>query len=141
MILLGAASVGIAASAPPMVHRAQETATAAPALSDQQRMELKEVVRLNKLASAGVAIRVARIAKAVYTNLLADHPNAKTGRVLSAKLRRTAGELLTLHGQAMRQALAILTLEQRHYIRDRMGKPDIPADLLELIVKVYGLDD
>jgi hypothetical protein len=112
-----------------------------PPLIGRQKQELKEILRLNKLASAGVAVRVARIAKDIYANLLAEYPNDKTDRALSAKLHRTAGELLTLHGQAMRQSLAVLTPMQRAYVRDQMGKPDMPADLLELIVKIYALDD
>lgn len=113
--------------------------SAPPPLTDEQKSSIKEILRLNKLATAGVALRVSKIAREIYANLLSDHPDAKAGRALSAKLHSTSGELLTLHGQAMRQVLAKLTVEQRHYVRDRMGTPDLPADLLELIIRIYGL--
>lgn len=120
-------------------HENSAETAGAPPLSAKQKQDLQEILRLDKLASAGVAIRVAGVAKEIYANLLADHPNDDTHKALSAKLHRTAGELLTQHAKAMRQCLAVLTIEQRHYVRDQMGTPDMPADLLEVIVKIYEL--
>lgn len=110
-------------------------------LSDVQKTALRKIDKENKLRLAAVAVRVAAAAKLLYDNLLSEHPDRRLDQRLSRKMHVTAGELLTIRGQAFRQAVAILTPAQRRLVRKEMQKLDAPVDLLELIGKTFGAID
>lgn len=110
-------------------------------LSDVQKTALRKIDKENELRLAAITVRVAVAAKQLYDNLLSDHPDRRLDQRLTRKLHAAAGELLTVRGQAFRQAIAILTLAQRQLVRQEMQRSDAPVDLLELIGKTFGATD
>jgi hypothetical protein len=145
LILLGALPGAVHAGAAAMSSRPHDRGDAlaqeAPPLTASQRQSLEKIFTANKVATAGAGLLVAGTAKKIYDNLLAEHPNRKLDQRLSAELHTRAGKILSLHGLAMRQSLAVLTPAQIGYLRAQRGKTDTPIDLLEQIGKTYGIGE
>lgn len=109
---------------------------ARPNLSEGQKVAIKQKLDELKKRAEPQALQLAQTAKRVYENMLADKPDEKLRRKLSQRMKELAGNLVLLKGQSMREAISVLTPEQKQYLRTQMNKPDAPADLTELIEKM-----
>lgn len=109
---------------------------AIPNLSQAQKVAIKQKLDELKKRAEPQALQLAQTAKRIYENMLADKPDEKLRRKLSQRMKELAGNLVLLKGQSMREAISVLTPEQKQYLRTQMNKPDAPADLTELIEKM-----
>ena len=110
-------------------------------LTDAQLKSIKSIqIKAAKLA-VPLGLHLALVTRKVYENMLREKEDVKLRAQLSADMHKTAGELLTIKGQSIREVLRVLTPEQRRLIKTEMGKPDAPADLMELIVRAFNIPE
>jgi len=122
----------------PSSRAAQSSSTS---LSEAQQQAIKRIKAASARKAALPALRLAGIVRKIYLNMLADKPDEKLRVRLSAELKETTWELLTIKGQAIRETVNVLTREQKQFIKDEMRKPGAPADLGELIDHTFKLDE
>lgn len=115
--------------------------TAAPPLTDAQKQAIAEIRSHAEKRAAPLALGMALTVRQIYENMLAEKPDEKLRAELSKRLQTTASELLTIKGQSIREAVNVLTIEQKHFIKEKMGKRDAPQDLMEVIIKSFNLPD
>lgn len=53
-------------------------------------------------------------------------------------MNKLGTELLTIKGQSIRDSVAVLTLEQKALLKSEMRKPEAPADLTELMDRLFA---
>jgi hypothetical protein len=109
----------------------------APALSEAQQQAIKRIKAAGERKAALPGLRLAGIIRRIYQNMLAGKPDEKLRARLSAEMRETTWELLAIKGQTIRETVKVLTPEQKQYIKSEMKKPGVPADLGELIERVF----
>lgn len=119
----------------------EKTASARPTLSEAQQQAIKRIKISSEKKAALPAIRLARVVRKIYENMLADRPDEKLRVKLSAEMNETTWELLTIKGQAIRETVNILTAKQKQLIKSEMRKPSAPADLGELITRTFNLGE
>jgi hypothetical protein len=117
------------------------TAQTATTLSSQQIDALKKLKIAAEKQAAPYAARMAVTVKQIYDNMLAPQEDQRLRRKLARELHVETAKLLDLRGQSYRDALAILTLEQRQTLREALTKPDAPRDIGEAIAKTFGLSE
>ncbi|MEP6636311.1 MAG: hypothetical protein ABJB97_06260 [Acidobacteriota bacterium] len=117
------------------------TQATSPSLSDAQKERIKAIKTASERKAAPLALHLAATVRRVYQNMLADKPDEKLRLTLSRDMHATAGALLTLKGQSIRETVNVLTPEQKRLIKSEMGKPGAPADLNELIEQTFHLAD
>lgn len=115
------------------------SAQTATTLSDKQINALKTVKIKTEKASAPYAAKLAVTVKKIYDNMLSGHEDQRLRKTLAGRLHLYAGELLDLRGQAYRDAIGVLTPDQRQTIREALKKPDAPQDIGELIEKTFSI--
>ncbi len=95
----------------------------------------------NKVATeaAPLALQLAAAVKQIYDNMLADAPKAKLREKLSKQMTGTVVKILLIKGQSIREMVGILTPEQKKFLKTEMTKPDAPADLSELMERVFNI--
>lgn len=120
---------------------AENKTDASPALSEAQKQAIKLIQVSSEKKAATVALRLAGIVSKIYENMLADKPDEKLRVALSAKMKETAWELLSIKGQAVRETVNVLTPEQKQIIKREMRKPGAPGDLSEVIARAFKLAD
>lgn len=136
-LLLASAAPAIARTAP---FQPQSSALSTGAsLSEAQQRAIKRIKAASGRKAVLPALRLAGIVRRIYNNMLADKPDEKLRVKLSAELKETTWELLTIKGQAIRETVNALTREQKQLIKDEMRKPGAPADLGELIDHTFKL--
>ncbi|HSS21321.1 MAG TPA: hypothetical protein VLL54_14700 [Pyrinomonadaceae bacterium] len=127
-VLLGGAPKSYARSLP------------AATLSEAQIQAIKRVRAASARKAILPGLRLARITRQIYDNMLAPKPDEKLRLKLSAELKETTWELLTIKGQSIRESVNALTPAQKNVLKVEMHKPGAPADLGELLDKTFGLD-
>jgi Spy/CpxP family protein refolding chaperone len=110
-------------------------------LSDAQKQAIQTIVRDNKKKAAPVALRLARTAHQVYENLLADAPDRQRADNLRDQMKDLVGQLVVIRGEAMREAVKILTSEQRRYLRAEIARPGAQGELIEIMMKVFQIPE
>jgi len=113
----------------------------ATTLSPQQIDALRAIKVNSEKASAPYAAKLAVTVKAIYANMLAAHEDQKLRKKLARNLHIYTGELLDIRGQSYRDALAILTPDQRQTVREALKKPNAPTDIGEVIQTTFGIMD
>lgn len=108
-------------------------------LSESQLKAIKSIRARAALRATPLGVRLALTAKRIYENLLSDREDAALRARLDAEIHRIGGQLLTIKGQAIRDAVHALTPEQKKLIKTEMGKPDSPADLMEVIERTFNI--
>jgi hypothetical protein len=114
--------------------------SAAPALSEAQQQAIKRIKVAGARKAALPALRLAGIIRRIYQNMLADKTDEKLRARLSAEMKETTWQLLAIKGQTIRETVNVLTREQKQYLKSEMKKPGAPADLGELIERVFKLE-
>lgn len=110
-------------------------------LSEAQTQALQTIRRENEKRIAPVALRFAQTIKQIYDNMLADKPDDALGQRLAKEMNAVAAELFAIRGQAFREAIKILTPEQKEVLKRARMKPDAPADLLDLIAQTFHVPE
>ena len=108
-------------------------------LSESQVKAIKSIVSTSEKKAAPLAIQLAATAKLIYENMLAPKEDQRRRLRLSKQLNRITNELLGIKGQSMRDVIAVLTPAQKQLVREEMSKPGQPADLMELIKRVFKI--
>jgi hypothetical protein len=114
---------------------------AEPRLSESQRQTIKDIQIKAAKRAAPIALQLAHTARRVYENMLRDREDQRLRVRLDAEMHKVAGELLTIKGQSIRDVLRVLTPEQRKLVRTEMVKPGAPADLMELLVRIFKIPE
>lgn len=110
-------------------------------LSEAQLASIKSIrIKYAKL-SAPMALHLAKTVKAVYENMLREKEDPTLRTSLSREMHNAAGELLTIRGQTIREVIHVLTPKQRQFLKSEMGKPDAPADVMELITRTFNIPE
>jgi hypothetical protein len=128
--------VSIAAASARAANSPQERPSLS--LSDAQVAAMKRIKSESEKQAAPLAVQLAAVAKRIYENMLSDKEDQKLRRRLSLQMNGIAGKLLAIKGQSIRDTVAVLTPEQKRTLRDEMRKPGAPADLTELISKLFA---
>jgi hypothetical protein len=115
------------------------SAQTATTLSAKQVETFKTLKVKTEKAAAPIAAKMAATVTRIYANMLSDHENQALRKRLGAQLHLYAGKLLDLKGESLREALRILTPEQRDTVRDALSQPGAPGDIGEVIEKTFGL--
>ncbi|HEV7860426.1 MAG TPA: hypothetical protein VGO91_17545 [Pyrinomonadaceae bacterium] len=110
-------------------------------LSEAQKQALKRIHVESEKRAAPLALRLAGLVSRIYENMLADRPDEKLRSTLSAEMKKTTWELLSIKGQAIRETVNVLTPEQKQLVKIEMKKPGVPADLSEVIARTFKLAD
>lgn len=118
----------------------QAAASSALSLNEAQRQAIKRIRLSGETKGALPALRLARVVKEIYENMLADKPNEALRARLSAEMKEATWKLLTIKGQMIRETVNLLTPQQKQLIKSEMRKPGAPADLGELIERTFKLE-
>ncbi len=108
-------------------------------LSATQMDAVKNIRNKAATEAAPLALQLATAVKQIYDNMLADAPNAKLREKLSKQMTGTVVKILLIKGQSIREMVGILTPEQKKFLKTEMTKPDAPADLSELMERVFNI--
>ncbi|MEP6569483.1 MAG: hypothetical protein ABJC10_06880 [Acidobacteriota bacterium] len=119
----------------------QNTPDAAHTLSDAQKQAIKRIHVKAELQAALPTLRLARVVRQIYTNMLADKPDEKLRVKLAAELKEVTWPLLAIKGKAIRQTVNVLTPAQKQLVRTEMAKPGAPADLYEVVAHTFNLSE
>ncbi|MEP6919528.1 MAG: hypothetical protein ABI967_00275 [bacterium] len=135
-VLLGLASTALAQTSSDI-----NKPNPAASLSDSQKQQIKSIQTAAARKARPLTLRLAATVKRVYQNMLADKPDERLRQVLSRRMHATAGELLTIKGQSIRDSVNVLTPQQKELVRQKMTKPGAPGDLLEVIERTFRLNE
>lgn len=111
------------------------------ALTNDQTHAIRSIRVAAEKKAAPVALRLAATSKQIYDNMLSDKENNRRRQQLSKEMNRTATQLLAIKGQSIRDMVQVLTPEQRKLIKTEMQKRDAPADLSELIWRIFRIPE
>jgi Spy/CpxP family protein refolding chaperone len=110
-------------------------------LTPSQIESIKSIRSKSDKKAETLAIQLANTAKLIYENILSDKEDESVRKQLERELDRTVVELVNLKGKSIREMVAVLTPDQKKLVRDEMKKPDAPADLSELIARLFKIPD
>lgn len=116
-------------------------ADAAHTLTDAQRQAIKRIQTDAEKQAAPAALRLAEIVNKIYENMLADEPDEKLRADLSAQMEKATWSLLSIKGQSIHDIIRVLTPAQRQLVRVEMRKPGSPADLSEVVARLFRLEE
>jgi Spy/CpxP family protein refolding chaperone len=108
-------------------------------LSAAQLETIKDIRAKAAREAAPTALRLAATIKQIYTNMLADKPDAKLRARLSKQMTDNTVKLLLIKGQSIREMVNALTPEQKRMLKSEMEKPGTPADLSELMEHIFNV--
>jgi hypothetical protein len=111
-----------------------------PRLTDSQVQALKTIRRNSEMKAVPHALRLAETAKKIYENMLSDKEDQRLRRRLERELDRIGASLIAIKGQSIRDMVGVLSADQKALLKTEMRKPGAPADLSELIVKLFKVD-
>ncbi|HZS47256.1 MAG TPA: hypothetical protein VFC63_19435 [Blastocatellia bacterium] len=109
-------------------------------LTESQKQAIKKIKSEAEKKAAPLATRLASIVKQDYQDMLADKSDEKLRERLTVELKDVTWQLLAIKGQTMRDAVHVLTANQKEILKREMIKPGAPADLMELIDKIFDTD-
>ena len=124
-----------------MTAAAQDVAPTKRSLTAEQLAAFKKIQTETERKAAPYAIELAKTAKEIFANMLADREDQRLRKRLSVRLHAAAGRLLDIKGQSFREMLAVLTPDEKRLIRDEMNRPGAPADLADLMGHVFDLPE
>ncbi len=108
-------------------------------LSAAQLETIKDIRAKAAREAVPTALRLAATIKQIYTNMLADKPDAKLRARLSKQMTDNTVKLLLIKGQSIREMVNALTPEQKRMLKSEMEKPGAPADLSELMEHIFNV--
>jgi hypothetical protein len=108
-------------------------------LTAAQVQAMRAVKSRSEKKAAPLALKLAETARLSYENMLSDKEDETLRQRLERELDRIVVELVNLKGQSIREMVAILTKDQKKLLRAEMKKPDAPADLSEIISRVFKI--
>ena len=111
---------------------------AAQPLSEAQRQAMKSIKTESEKKAAPLAAQLAATAKQIYENMLSDKEDEALRQKLDKELNETAGKLLAIKGQSIREMVGVLAPAQKQFVREEMRKPGAPGDLSELIERLFN---
>ncbi len=106
-------------------------------LSEAQLQAIKSIRAESEKKAAPVALRLAATVRQIYENMLAEKPDEGLRGRLSREMREETWELLSIKGESIREVVNALTPEQKRLVRDEMAKRGAPADLTEVVWRVF----
>ena len=113
-------------------------------LSEDQRSAIRLAQARAEEEAAPIALRLGSVVKQIYTNNLADAPNAALTSTLDAEMKELVWQLLLVKGESMWAAVRALTPQQKAVIREQVTQAatgsDVP-DLLDLIARRFNLTE
>ncbi len=112
---------------------------AKPQLTEAQLQAIKSIRSESEKRAAVPALRLASTVKQIYDNMLAEKEDEALRQTLDRELDEVAVVLLAIKGQSIREMVRVLTPEQKQLLKSEMMKPDAPADLSELIARVFNI--
>ena len=118
-----------------------DKSSASHPLSEAQMQAIKSILAESKKKAAPVALRLGLTAKQVYENILSDKPDEAVAERLSKEMKEVVGELVSIRGQSMRDSVKVLTPEQKQLLKSELVKPGAPADLMELIIRLFNIPE
>lgn len=137
-VFLGAMlSVGMAQTP----SAATNTPGANPRLTAAQLQAIKSIRTESEKKAAPLALRLASAAKQIYENMLSEKEDDALRQRLSREMDEVVVGMLAIKGQSIRDMVRVLTPEQRKLVRSEMQKPGAPADLSELIMRVFDIPE
>jgi hypothetical protein len=107
-------------------------------LSEAQRQAIKSLKVESEKRAAPLALQLAATVKQVYENMLSEKEDEALRLRLSKEMDETMSKILAVKGQSVRDTVAVLTPAQRQLVREEMRKPGAPADLSELIERLFN---
>ena len=111
------------------------------ALAPSQVQAIKSIRRRTEMRAAPFALRIATATKKIYNNMLSEKENEALRRRLSKEMNEAVVAVVNIKGQSIREMVTVLTSEQRRFVRSEMEKPGAPADLSELIMRVFKVPE
>lgn len=106
-------------------------------LSAEQMQLVKGINDKAAREAAPLAAQLAVTVKQIYENMLADQPSEKVRKKLSRQMTELTGKIVLIKGQTIRETVNILTPEQKARLKAEMKKPGAPADLSELMTRIF----
>lgn len=122
-------------------QKESEPSDAAHSLTDAQKEAIKSIQVEGEKRALPFVLTLAQTVKQIYDNMLADKPDEALRQKLSQQLKDVTGELLTIKGQSIREAVGVLTPAQKQLVKAEIGKPGAPGDLMEIIVNTFKLSN
>ncbi len=120
---------------------AENKTDAAHTLTEAQKQAIAAIRSATEKKAVLPGLRLVITANRIYENMLADKPDEQLRQRLSKELDETVVGLLHIKGQSFREAVNVLTPEQKQLIKSELKKPGAPGDLMELIVKTFKLPE
>ena len=110
-------------------------------LTPSQVESIKSIRSKIEKKAETLGIQLANTAKLIYENILSDKEDEGVRKQLERELDRTVVALVNLKGQSIREMVAVLTPDQKKLVREEMKKPGAPADLSELLIRLFKIPD
>ncbi len=114
-----------------------DTSNGVNALSATQFEAVKSIRAKAAREAAPLAMKLASTVKQIYANMLADKPDEKLRKRLSRQMTETTGKIVLIKGETIREMVNLLTPEQKVLLKTEMKKSDAPADLSELMQRIF----
>lgn len=108
-------------------------------LSAAQLEAVKAIRTKAAREAAPLALKLASTVKQIYANMLADKPDGKLRKRLSRQMTENTGKIVLIKGETIREMVNLLTPEQKNLLKTEMKKPGAPADLSELMERVFNI--
>jgi Spy/CpxP family protein refolding chaperone len=118
-----------------------DTPGAGHSLSEAQVRAIRLVRSESEKKAVPLAVKLASTAKQIYENLLGESEDEGVRRKLSKQMDEVVAQLLAIKGESIRDMVAVLTPDQKQFVRSEMAKSGAPGDLSELILKVFRVPE
>lgn len=125
-----------------IVSAGQAPAAQAPnPLTAQQTAAIQAILKRTAAQAAPLGVKIEAAARRLNENVLSDSPDEAVSTAATTEISTSLSSAVTLPIKAVKEIAALLTPEQRKFLRAEMAKPGAEANLLELIGRVYKLSD
>lgn len=115
----------------------QQVQSKTDVLTPAQRTKMIAIQKDAEQKAAPAAAHLAEITRQIYANMLAETPDEALRTKLSGEMRDAVWQLFEIKGQSIHDAIRVLTPTQRKQLKTEMVKPGAPADITELIGKIF----
>lgn len=112
-----------------------------PPLTPQQTTSIQGILKRTAAQAAPLGVKIEAAARRLNENVLSDSPDEAVSTAATTEISTSLASAVTLPIKAVKEIAALLTPEQRKFLRAEMAKPGAEANLLELIGRVYKLGD
>lgn len=110
-------------------------------LTAQQTAAIQAILKRTAAQAAPLGLKIEAAARRLNENVLSDSPDEAVSTAATTEISTSLSSAVTLPIKAVKEIAALLTPEQRKFLRAEMAKPGAEANLLELIGRVYKLSD